>query len=105
MDQQVIDEGKTMAVISYLTFIGLLIAFVVNNERNNAFTKFHIGQSLRVVILVFVNFVIGRILPNSLGYIHGVVGLCIFGLAILGIVNAVNGRSQKLPVIGSIGDQ
>ena len=104
MDQDTIDKGKTMAAISYITFIGLLIAFVVNNEKNNAFTKFHIGQSLRIVILVFINFGIGRILPISLSFIHSILGLGIFVLAILGIVNAVNGKSQKLPFVGAIGD-
>lgn len=104
MDEHIINEGKTMAVISYITFIGLLIAFVVNNEKNNAFTKFHIGQSLLIVILVFANFILSRIEPVSLGYLSGLIGLGIFVLAVLGIVNAANGKIQKLPLIGSLWD-
>ena len=33
MDQKTISEGKTMALISYITVIGLLIAFIVNNDK------------------------------------------------------------------------
>jgi len=45
MEQSTIDEGKTIAIISYLTLIGLLIAFIMNNDKKNEFAKFHIGQS------------------------------------------------------------
>ncbi len=103
MDKDIIDKGKIMAVISYITFIGLVIAFVVNNEKDNAFTKFHLGQSFRIVILVFANFALSRIVPESIGFIPSIIGLGIFVLAVLGIVNAANGKTKKLPVIGSIG--
>jgi hypothetical protein len=29
----VVQEGKTIAIISYITWIGLLIAFIMNNEK------------------------------------------------------------------------
>jgi len=39
-------QGKDIALISYLTLIGLLIAFVMNNDKKYEFAKFHIRQSL-----------------------------------------------------------
>ncbi len=34
-------EDKTIAVIAYLTFIGLIIAFVMNNDKKYEFASFH----------------------------------------------------------------
>jgi len=93
-----------MAIISYLTVIGLIIAYFMNNSKHNAFTKFHIGQSLRAFIAVVLLTVASTILVlvtviAAIGYL-GYVG---WVFAILGILNAVNGKTEKLPIIGNIG--
>lgn len=103
MDQQTISEGKTMAVVSYITLIGLLIAFLVNNGKNNAFTAYHIGQSVRVYLLGVANIVLTYILPVTLGFITNLIGLGVLVLAVLGIVNAANGKAVPLPLIGTLG--
>ena len=104
MDQKTIEEGKTMAVISYITFIGLLIALLANNDKRNTFTKFHIGQSLRAWIfgLVLYIFAIFLVVTTGIGFM-GYIGWGGWILAILGIVNAVNGKTDPLPLVGSIG--
>ena len=33
------DEAKTIAIISYLTWLGLLIAFVMNNDKKYKFDE------------------------------------------------------------------
>lgn len=104
MDQTTISEGKTAAIISYITFIGLLIAYLMNNSKQNGFTQFHIGQSVRIVVLSIANSVLAYLLPNSLGIITSIISLGILVLVILGIVNAVNGKANPLPVIGTIGE-
>lgn len=104
MDQNTINQGKTMAAISYITLIGLLIAFIVNNDKKNEFTKFHIGQSLRVWILGIVLYFAAIILVVATGVgFFGYLGWAAWILAILGIVNAVNGKAEPLPLIGNIG--
>ena len=47
--------GKTMAVIAYLTFIGMLIAYFVNREAKHTFTTWHIKNMFGLVILLFVS--------------------------------------------------
>ncbi len=103
MDQHTINEGKTMAAVSYITVIGLLIAFLVNNGKRNEFTNFHIGQSVRVYLLGIANYVLAFLLPTSLGFITTLIGIGVLVLAILGIVNAINGKAVPLPVIGNLG--
>lgn len=103
MDQATIDEGKTIAIISYITIIGLIIAYILNNSKHNSFAQFHIGQSVRIVVLAFANYLLAWVLPSSLGLITTLISLAIFVLIILGIVNAANGKTTPLPVIGTIG--
>ncbi len=103
MDQQTKEEGKTMAIISYITIIGLIIAFIMNNDKKNEFAKFHIGQSLRISILAVANSVIGMFLPSGLSIISTIISIAVLVFWILGLVNAINLKDKPVPVIGTIG--
>ena len=104
MDKRTIDEGKTIAIISYITLIGLIIAYFMNNSKNNEFAKFHIGQSLRVWILsIVLNLTLNNLVSMSGMEILKILEWLPLILAIIGFINAVNGKAIKLPLIGSIG--
>ena len=47
------NEDKTAAIISYYWWIGLLIAFIMNNNKRSGFTSFHIRQSIGLSIISF----------------------------------------------------
>ena len=51
MNQQTIEEGKSLAVLSYLTIIGSVIAIIMNGEKKNDFTSFHNRQGLGLCLL------------------------------------------------------
>lgn len=97
--QQAINEGKNIAMIAYLTIIGLIIAFVQNGEKKNAFATYHIRQSLGLFVtglafgVVSVIPVLGWII-SGLGFIVMVV------LWLLGFMNALNGKMEPVPVLG-----
>lgn len=103
MDQHIKDEGKTTAIISYITIIGLIVALIMNSSKQNAFAKYHIGQSVRLFAVGVINSILGFFLPASLSIITTVIGLCLLVLMIIGIINAANGQEKPLPVIGTIG--
>ena len=104
MEQAVIEEGKTMAIIAYCTLIGLIYAWYKNKDENNAFVKFHIGQSVRVLILGIALSIVMQILitVTGIGFL-GYLGYIPFVLWILGIMNAMNLKEEPLPIIGTIG--
>lgn len=104
MEQSIKEEGKTMAIIAYITVIGLLIAFIMNSSKNNEFAKFHIGQSVRVALLGVANYILGMFLPSGLWFISTIISLGVFVFWILGIVNAINLKDEPLPIIGTIGE-
>ena len=48
--EAVSSEEKHIAVIAYITIIGLIIAFVMNNDKKAAFPTYHIKQSLGLAL-------------------------------------------------------
>ncbi|MCF6350681.1 MAG: hypothetical protein L3J23_06570 [Flavobacteriaceae bacterium] len=93
------NDGKTIAIISYITIIGLIIAFIMNNEKKNAFASYHIRQSLGIAATALALTVIG-IIP-ILGWIISFFGFFfIFVLWIIGLINALNSKEKPLPVLG-----
>jgi len=103
MSQQTKEDGKTIAIIAYITIIGLIIAFIMNSSKNNSFAKFHIGQSFRIAILGIANSILGAMLPSSLSLVTTIIGLGVLVLWILGLVNAINLKEEPVPIIGTIG--
>lgn len=104
MEQSVKEEGKTMAIIAYVTLIGLAIAWFMNRDKNNEFVKFHIGQSVRIVILGILINIIVRVLISVTGIgVLSFLGFIPLVLWILGIINAINLKDEPIPVIGTIG--
>ncbi|MEG1025074.1 MAG: hypothetical protein RSF34_11425, partial [Flavobacterium sp.] len=56
-----IEEGKSIAITSYILIIGVLIAMSMNSENKNSFASFHIRQALGLS-LTFISF--GAIISN-----------------------------------------
>jgi len=93
------EEAKKIAIISYITIIGLLIAFVMNNDRKLSFASYHIRQSLGLAATGLALGVIG-IIP-ILGWIINILGFFVLlYLWIMGLVNAMNGKEKPVPFLG-----
>lgn len=93
-------DPKTIAIISYLTIIGWIVAFVLNNEKKDDYANFHIKQSLGLVLIGFALFIIGMI--PILGWILSFLGsIFLLYLWIMGLVNAINHHKKPVPILGS----
>lgn len=91
--------GKDIAIISYITIIGLIIAFVMNSEKKTSFGYYHIRQMVGLALTAVALWIIG-IIP-ILGWfvlIFGSIGLLI--LWIMGLMNAINGKEEPVPILG-----
>jgi uncharacterized membrane protein len=100
-------NNKTLAIISYITIIGWLIAYFSYKDSSNksSFTKYHLKQSLGLGIMglafgVIIN-IIALIVP-SLVTILSLASLLILVLWVLGIINASNDVEKPLPVVGNM---
>ena len=91
-DPHDISDNKVMAILCYIGILWL-IPFLTTKE--SPFVKYHLNQGLTLLILALVVAAVSWI--PVVGWLCSVV---VFALAILGIVNVVNGKAQELPVIG-----
>jgi len=100
MNENTIREGKTYAIVAYITIIGVLIAFYMNQEKKNEFTFFHVRQSLGLWLVYFViGYVIGGFDNWMITYSFWIFFLVLFTY---GIIGAASGRLHKLPLLGDV---
>lgn len=94
-----IEEGKTIAIISYITVIGLIIALILNNDKKNLFAAYHIRQSLGITLTGIVLSVV-NIVPilGWIAYIGG--GILLFIMLIQGLLAALNGKIKPVFLLG-----
>ncbi|MBD1261581.1 hypothetical protein HZY62_13335 [Maribacter polysiphoniae] len=95
----VVNEGKNIAIIAYITIIGLIIAFVMNNDKKDPFAAYHIKQSLGLALIGLALAAIGMI--PILGWIINILGLFVLlYMWIIGLMNAINEKESAVPFLG-----
>ena len=100
MDNYSVKEGKTIAIICYITWIGTLIAYIMNNEKRNSFASFHIRQAIGISLFSVINSIF---LLRYIGiWASGIIGIGLLILLIIGLVGAVQGEERKIPLFGDI---
>ena len=94
------NNSRLAAVISYITWIGWIIAFLIR-DRSDSFTAHHLNQAL-VINLLSIAGGICAALPRIGSFVSGVVGLAVLVFNIMGIIRAATWRTDPLPVIGDL---
>ena len=98
MENLTVNEGKTAAIISHFTVIGLIIAFVLNMNKKNAFASFYIRQMLGLNLLYMANiWIVYRYLGNTIGW---AVGVLLFVLWLISLLAVLKGEKKLVPVVG-----
>lgn len=83
-------DTKTTGIVAYLTWVGLLIAFLAGDKEG---AKFHINQAL--VIALFM-------LPSAIPFIGWLWGIFMIVCWIMGLMAAINQEEKEVPLIGKI---
>jgi len=97
MNQQTVEEGKTLAILCYMTFIGTLIAIFMNLEKKNAFVNFHIRQMIGLIIMLILSNVVERYLHSWTGTI---LWFFTFGSWLYSLIYAIKGEAKLIPFVG-----
>ena len=92
------NNGKTIAIVSYLTIIGTIIAIIMNIENKNKFASFHIRQALGLILTFLA-------LGYPIGYfdswmVSSAFYLFFFVLWIFGFLGALQGQMTLAPIVG-----
>ena len=98
MNNTTIEEGKTLAFVSYLTLIGTLIAFFMNQDKRNSFTAFHTRQALGLWLLQML---LGYFVSGFNSWMATMSFWIFIGTLILfGMFGAISGKATKVPFLG-----
>lgn len=98
-EQSGTSEDNTIGIIAYLTWIGLIIAFVMNQNKKSEFGSYHIRQMLGLTLAsIAASFL--NVIPILGQLTFLIIGVFLFVLWIMGLINAVNGRTKPVPVLG-----
>ncbi|MDT0676831.1 hypothetical protein [Autumnicola musiva] len=91
-------EGKSAAIIAYITIAGTVIAYFMNLERKHKIASFHIRQALGIHILFYL---MGILASMFTGYMIPT-AFYIFVLVLLfyGLITAVQGQQTEIPLLG-----
>lgn len=93
------EEAKKIAIIGYITIIGMVIAFVMNNEKKLGFANYHIRQSIGLCVTGLALGVIG-IIP-ILGWVINIVGIFVLlYMWVMALMNAINEKEKPAPILG-----
>lgn len=105
LSEKEIADGKAFAILSYaINFVGIPFWLVPLIMRNNEFSLYHSKQCLLMWLVAVATGVVA-IVPCA-GWIIAVVvllGLLVFN--VMGLINAVNGKSKALPLIGGLAEK
>lgn len=93
VDPKDAEENKWWAVLSYL---GILFLIPLLAKKDSKFAQFHAKQGLVIAIgELFAWFPV-------FGWVLGII---LFVFSIMGIINVLCGREEKLPVIGDLAEK
>lgn len=85
-------EGKTIAIISYLSIIGWVVALILHGNNPTSFGAFHLRQTLGL----FLTWVILSFIP-FIGWVLALPMLILWGV---GLYYAFNDQAKPVPLLG-----
>ena len=92
-------HSKLYAVVSYITWIGFIVA-LVGRDPADPLVRRHLNQALLINILETISRILGRFaLFGPVTFILDLAALVFF---FMGIIRALNMDSRPLPLIGEI---
>jgi len=113
-------EDKTVAILSYITLIGFIVAIVLNSNKKTKLGAYHLRQVLGFALtsivasiavgivmfvltflLSFVKFLLVLIVP----LIWFAFAASMLALWVMGLIAAVNGQLKPMPVVGPLYQQ
>lgn len=99
-------EDRTVAILTYITIIGFIIAIVMHNGKKTALGAFHLRQGLGLFltgIVIWIPCMIIGFIPvlNLVTLVlWPLIMISLFVLWLMGLIAAVNGQQKPMPVVG-----
>jgi uncharacterized membrane protein len=106
-------SDNAAGAIAYITFLPAIVFLVLEPYKESSYVRFHSWQSIFLGIVWFVVFVVLSILsmltmfvvPFVMAPIQLLITLAFFLIWIVCVIQAVNGKRFKLPLIGDLAEK
>ena len=105
------DNGKTVALLSYITIIGWIVALVLNSSQKTSLGAYHLRQTIFLFIIAICLYIL-QIFLLFIPFIGWLIsfllifaGIGLFVLWIIGLIAAINGEEKPIPIIGKKAQQ
>jgi uncharacterized membrane protein len=85
-------DGKTKAIVAHITWIGWIIALIVNSSQKDEITSYYIRQTLGIYLFTLLVSIIPVL--NIIGWIIGII------FWIMSLIGAINGEMKETPIVG-----
>lgn len=93
------ENGKTAAIVAYLTIVGTIIAYFMNNDSKNSFASFHIRQALGIHITYFLLGAFVSIFNSwMVTFPFYIFIIVLWGY---GLMTAIQGEQKEVPFLGN----
>lgn len=93
------EQNKVVCALAYIWILFFLPLVVC---PKSPFGRFHANQGLVLFVMSTIGTSILRLIPLIGKALAAVFGVLMVILAIMGIINALSGKAQELPGVGSI---
>lgn len=90
---------KVIGIVAYITIIGLIIAFILNMEKKDAFASFHIRQALGIFVTAVASSIVS-VIPFIGWAVAVAASILVFLLWVMGLINAIGGQMKPVPILG-----
>ncbi|KJD36233.1 hypothetical protein PW52_06455 [Tamlana sedimentorum] len=99
MTNQDIQEGKTLGIVAYLTFIGLIYSIFKNIDKKNPFIAFHCRQMLGLILMLIFSNITEKYVNSWLGTVCWYIT---FACWIYSLIIASKGETKLIPYLGKL---
>lgn len=94
-------DGKTIALIAHLSWIGVVIAYILNKENPTEIGTFYVRQNIGIWLLAAISSVL-FIIP-IIGWIAGIVlWILVLIMWISSLINALGEKIKPAPIFGKM---
>ena len=91
------DNGKTVAIVSYITLIGWIVALIIHQNSHSTLGAFHLRQVLGLML--------SALILGWIPYIGIIISIVLFVFWVMGLINAAQGEQKPLPWVGDFYQQ
>lgn len=96
-------EDRTVAIVSYLTIIGFIVALILHMNKKTMLGAFHLRQCLGLIITAIALGVAGMLVMfiPVIGWLAMMAcWIALLVLWVMGLIAAAGGQLKPLPVVG-----